>query len=248
MSCGSTLIPTNGHAKRAGGHKIDATLSRDEPPDTLSLRKLSGEDVLSSYLDLRSSILMGELKWTTAAVQSPIDLLDEYDEHSSSFGIFLNSKLIAGIRLILSKNLKDLPSARFLDKRTVRWGRGEFAEISRGLVAPEFRHLGLLTVLIRQCLAEACNLGVWNVIASVRDTPDARGLMALLGFSLVCDGFTYHDRVIQPSGKSALMRLDPKHSLHLTDAKSLMSYIQTDLEGLGQMIRQQPRQATGGNT
>ena len=184
----------------------------------LVIRSLSDGEVSTHYLPLRKAILHDELSWTKIKVEKSDDLLDFYDESSVHFGVFSGSTMVAGVRLIISEALSNLPSGGFISSRLdIDWAGTTFAEISRVMVTSEFRKRGLVAIIIRRALAEAKKRKIKNVVISVPRSPKVDATLANLGFELLMASFTYNDTCITPDVEAACYRVGSEANFHHSD-------------------------------
>src|SRR5262245_38148738 len=180
---------------------------------SLSARCLSGPELEDQYLPLRYDILHREKKWTFSAVRGPGDLWDSYDGVSIAYGVFTGHELIAAARLILSHQLRGLPSTETIDERALRPLLAPMAEVSRVMVRKDHRRRGLFSILLLSGLMLARCVGVRTLLITERDDTRLARALARFGFTRAADGFSFADRKIAPNEPAATYTLDVDQEL-----------------------------------
>lgn len=190
------------------------------------IKLLSNTEVIKHYLPLRFCVLHQELGWTSSKVSSYHDLLDEHDAMSESFGVFLNENMVAGVRLIESAHLRDLPTGVFVRQLRTSWEQSNFGEISRIMVGPQYRGHHIVPILIRRTLAAAKQRNIENVLISVPHKPEYSAMLGGIGFELLRSGFKFRDSKIAPKGESAAYRLAARSLLFSHNSNEQVSQVE----------------------
>jgi predicted GNAT family N-acyltransferase len=196
----------------------------------LASRCLSADELRDHYLPLRYDVLHSELHWTIGDVHGPLGLHDAHDRVSIAHGVFADGDgLIAAARLILPADARALPSMRLLSTHRHRPRfPGPVAEISRVIVRPECRKLGLFRVLLMSSLRLAQAAAVRSLLITERDDARLARSMANSGFARYADGFSFADETIAPQEPAATYVLDVQTNLD----EAMLAAIAVQLETL----------------
>ena len=176
---------------------MNETIDKPITCDTLTLRRLSGDDIRKDYLPLRFDVLR-EVGWLLAPVTKPLDLMDSYDETSVSFGIYFDLNLIAAIRLVYASKLGRLPSHPFFPSSDLLFKSARFSEISRAIVAPAYRRLHLFHILNLAANTHVKEQQCYAVYVSVPESLKYQRYWEKMGFKIINTGFEFQDEKIHP--------------------------------------------------
>ena len=189
---------------------------------TLTLGRLSVQQVENEYAEIRFLAYHKEKKLTHANIVSPSQMIDTFDKRSVSYGLFCGSKLVAAIRVIESKDGSDLPSSAFLSSVPSRVI--PCYELSRAVVLSSYRGGGVFSLLIAAAIHQTRFMGVRHIIAASADRNANHRFFGSVGLKAIGDKFLFRDEVISPGGPSRLFeavfpeRFDVDSSLdHLAD-------------------------------
>src|ERR1035441_2380842 len=130
------------------GLHISATLD-----NKIVLRTSSRTEVESEYASLRFAVLHHELGWASSKLVGAGGLIDVYDSHSLSCGVFYGRDLIGAFRVVVGKSVDSLPSGGTIKRFGIR--SVNCAELSRGMVREEYRRCGVFTALVAACVERA---------------------------------------------------------------------------------------------
>ncbi len=168
----------------------------------LNLRQLNASEVEADYLPLRYATLHCELKWTNRPTTLPSELRDAYDESALKYGIYRETTILAAIRLIIADRTDRLPSGAYFPHPFQTSGR--LAEVSKAMVCPLARKLGLFTALLLECEIQALKNEVNRLFISVIDTDRVRRLLREEGFQVFGLPFYFDDQKISPKDSAVL--------------------------------------------
>ncbi len=137
-------------------------------PHELRLQLLTPQQVERDYLDLRFRTLYRELNWTKSIPTSAVDMRDQYDDQAWPFGIYFDGLFLSAIRVISADSTQELPSGFYIPQPTAY--RGLVAEISKAMVVPSARGLGLFSAMLMHSQLEACAAAIDHIFISVIDS------------------------------------------------------------------------------
>jgi hypothetical protein len=181
-------------------HRMNDVIGRKDC--RLHLRRLSASEVVADYLPLRYATLHREMQWAKQGTTSPSDLRDVYDGTALQFGIYLGTRILAAIRLILADRFDQLPSGVFFSDPFDASGR--VAEASKAMVYPTARGCRLFTALLLECETQSLANGLTQLFISVIDTDRIRRFLQAEGFQMFGSPFRFEDQTISPEGPAVL--------------------------------------------
>jgi len=170
------------------------------------LRTLSEAEVQNEYVLLRFAVLHGELGWTSSKLVRAEGLLDVYDSHCLSCGVFHRGDLVGAFRVVVGESVESLPSGKTIKRFGIT--SGNCAELSRGMVREDYRRCGVFTTLIAASVYLASTAKIDRVFATVLDSRLGRELFRKYGFQPVGEPFHHSDGTISISKPTILLSAD----------------------------------------
>jgi GNAT superfamily N-acetyltransferase len=185
----------------AGGHRFSCqNPSLLEDHSMLDIRELTAEEVETLSLPLRHEIYGEEM----GILRESGVVGDIYDQHSITYGAFVNQQFSGSFRVVVAESVLGLPSGKYLPPQTKSYVN--CGEISRGVVKPEYRKQGVGYHLLRYTVKKAPEIQIKHLFAGV-GTKFTR-LLSDLGFVLIGETNQYESGDVKTNYRCSFYYLD----------------------------------------